>query len=144
VKGTDGLFVCRVQTVCLCAGYRESRMLGAAPEDLLTYLRTAPVGQHHHKFSIPLHVSSLPSVLHSPVLTVIFPLIYLFTGFHITYICKCTTHYNLKPRNKLCWIRNSINDLISECDIDITSIPVLPTSLQMPQWGHKRQILYWS
>ena len=27
-------------------------------------------------------------------------------------------------------------DLINECNIDITSIPVLPASLQMPQWEH--------
>ena len=32
-------------------------------------------------------------------------------------------------------IRN-INDLINECNIDIKSIPVLPTSPQMPQWEH--------
>ena len=29
-------------------------------------------------------------------------------------------------------IRNYINDLIKECNIDIKSIPVLPTSPQMP------------
>ena len=29
-------------------------------------------------------------------------------------------------------IRNYINDLINECNIDIKSIPVLPTSPQMP------------
>ena len=28
------------------------------------------------------------------------------------------------------------NDLINECNIDIKSIPVLPTSPQMPQWEH--------
>ena len=33
-------------------------------------------------------------------------------------------------------IRNYINDLINECNIDIISIPVLPTSPQMPQWEH--------
>ena len=33
-------------------------------------------------------------------------------------------------------IRNYINDLINECNIDIKSNPVLPTSLQMPQWEH--------
>ena len=33
-------------------------------------------------------------------------------------------------------IRNYINDLINECNIDITSIPVLPASPQMPQWEH--------
>ena len=33
-------------------------------------------------------------------------------------------------------IRNYINDLINECNIDIKSIPVLPTSPQMPQWEH--------
>ena len=74
VQGTDRVFVCRVQrqcvcvqgteTVCLkdadclCAGYRESRMLGEVPEDLMTYLRTAPFAQHHHKWSIAMHVSS--------------------------------------------------------------------------------------
>ena len=26
--------------------------------------------------------------------------------------------------------------MINECNIDITSIPVLPTSPQMPQWEH--------
>ena len=33
-------------------------------------------------------------------------------------------------------IRNYINNLINECNIDIKSIPVLPTSPQMPQWEH--------
>ena len=33
-------------------------------------------------------------------------------------------------------IRNYINDLINECNIDIKSIPALPTSPQMPQWEH--------
>ena len=33
-------------------------------------------------------------------------------------------------------IRNNINDLINECNIAIKSIPVLPTSPQMPQWEH--------
>ena len=33
-------------------------------------------------------------------------------------------------------IRNYINDLINECNIDIKSIPVLPTAPQMPQWEH--------
>ena len=33
-------------------------------------------------------------------------------------------------------IRNYINDLINERNIDIKSIPVLPTSPQMPQWKH--------
>ena len=33
-------------------------------------------------------------------------------------------------------IRNYINDLINEHNIDITSIPVIPTSSQIPQWGH--------
>ena len=33
-------------------------------------------------------------------------------------------------------IRNCINDLISEYNIDITSIPILPASPQMPQWEH--------
>ena len=33
-------------------------------------------------------------------------------------------------------IRNHINDLINECNINIKSIPVLPTSPQMPQWEH--------
>ena len=33
-------------------------------------------------------------------------------------------------------IRNYINDLINECNIDIKAIPVLPTSPQMPQWEH--------
>ena len=33
-------------------------------------------------------------------------------------------------------IRNYINDLINECNIDIKSIPVLPISPQMPQWEH--------
>ena len=33
-------------------------------------------------------------------------------------------------------IRNYINDLINERNIDIKSIPVLPTSPQMPQWEH--------
>ena len=33
-------------------------------------------------------------------------------------------------------IRNYINDLINECNIDIKSVPVLPTSPQMPQWEH--------
>ena len=33
-------------------------------------------------------------------------------------------------------IRNYINDLINECNIDIKSIPILPTSPQMPQWEH--------
>ena len=27
--------------------------------------------------------------------------------------------------------------MIHECNIDITSIPVLPTSPQMPQWEHR-------
>ena len=31
---------------------------------------------------------------------------------------------------------NCINDLINECNIDIKSVPVLPTSPQMPQWEH--------
>ena len=30
-------------------------------------------------------------------------------------------------------IRNYINDLINECNIDVKSIPVLPTSPEMPQ-----------
>ena len=33
-------------------------------------------------------------------------------------------------------IRNYINDLINECNIDITSIPVLAASPRMPQWEH--------
>ena len=33
-------------------------------------------------------------------------------------------------------IRNYISDLINECNIEIKSIPVLPTSPQMPQWEH--------
>ena len=33
-------------------------------------------------------------------------------------------------------IRNYINDLINECNIDIKSVPVLPRSPQMPQWEH--------
>ena len=33
-------------------------------------------------------------------------------------------------------IRNYINDLINKCNIDIKSVPVLPTSPQMPQWEH--------
>ena len=33
-------------------------------------------------------------------------------------------------------IRNYTNDLITECNIDIKSIPVLPTSPQIPQWEH--------
>ena len=33
-------------------------------------------------------------------------------------------------------IRNYINDLINECNIDIKSIPVLPVSPQMLQWEH--------
>ena len=33
-------------------------------------------------------------------------------------------------------IRNYINNLINECNIDIKSVPVLPTSPQMPQWEH--------
>ena len=33
-------------------------------------------------------------------------------------------------------IRNCINDLINEYNIDITSIPILPASPQMPQWEH--------
>jgi len=33
-------------------------------------------------------------------------------------------------------VRNYINDLINKCNIDIKSIPVLPTSPQMPQWEH--------
>ena len=33
-------------------------------------------------------------------------------------------------------IRNYINDLINECNIDIKSVPVIPTSPQMPQWEH--------
>ena len=33
-------------------------------------------------------------------------------------------------------IRNYINGLINECNIDIKVIPVLPTSPQMPQWEH--------
>ena len=33
-------------------------------------------------------------------------------------------------------MRNSINVLNNECNIDIKSIPVLPTSPQMLQWEH--------
>ena len=33
-------------------------------------------------------------------------------------------------------IRNYINDLINECNIDIKSIPVLPTSPQISQLEH--------
>ena len=33
-------------------------------------------------------------------------------------------------------IRNYTHNLINECNIDIKSIPVLPTSPQMPQWEH--------
>jgi len=33
-------------------------------------------------------------------------------------------------------IRNYMDDLISECNTDITSIPDLPASPQMPQWEH--------
>ena len=33
-------------------------------------------------------------------------------------------------------IRNYINDLINECNTDIKSVSVLPTSPQMPQWEH--------
>ena len=33
-------------------------------------------------------------------------------------------------------IRNYVNDLINECNIDIKLIPVIPTSPQMPQWEH--------
>ena len=33
-------------------------------------------------------------------------------------------------------IRNYVNDLINECNIDIKLIPVLPASPQMPQWEH--------
>ena len=33
-------------------------------------------------------------------------------------------------------IRNYINYMINECNIDIKSIPVFPTSPQMPQWEH--------
>ena len=33
--------------------------------------------------------------------------------------------------------RKYANNLISDCNIDITSTPVQPTSLQMPQWEHK-------
>ena len=33
-------------------------------------------------------------------------------------------------------IRNYINDLINECNADIKSIPVLPTSPQTPRWEH--------
>ena len=33
-------------------------------------------------------------------------------------------------------IRNYINDLINECNIDVKSVTVLPTSPQMPQWEH--------
>ena len=33
-------------------------------------------------------------------------------------------------------VRKYINDLINKCNIDITSIPVHPASLQMPQWEH--------
>ena len=36
-------------------------------------------------------------------------------------------------------IRNYINDLINECNIDIKSIPVLPTSPQMTHWEHMRE-----
>ena len=34
------------------------------------------------------------------------------------------------------YIRNYINDLINECNVDIKSVPVLPTSPQIPQWEH--------
>ena len=37
-------------------------------------------------------------------------------------------------------IRNYVNDLINECNIDIISVPVLPTSPQMPQWEHIRKM----
>ena len=33
-------------------------------------------------------------------------------------------------------MRNYINHLINKCNLDITSIPVLPASPQMPQWEH--------
>ena len=33
-------------------------------------------------------------------------------------------------------VRNYVNDLINECNIDIKSVPILPTSPQMPQWEH--------
>ena len=33
-------------------------------------------------------------------------------------------------------MRNSINVLNNECNIDIKSIPVLPTSPQVLQWEH--------
>ena len=35
-------------------------------------------------------------------------------------------------------VRNYINDLISDSNIDTTSIPVQPISPQMPQWEHKK------
>ena len=49
--------------VCVswCAGYRESRMLGQVPEDVLTYLRNEPVTQNEHQYGMLVDVSSLCS-----------------------------------------------------------------------------------
>ena len=33
-------------------------------------------------------------------------------------------------------IRNYINELVNDCNIDTASIPVLPVSSEMPQWEH--------
>ena len=47
--------------VCWCAGYRESRMLGQVPEDVLTYLRNEPVTQNEHQYGMLVDVSSFCS-----------------------------------------------------------------------------------
>ena len=44
--------------LCFWAGYRNSRMLGQVPEDVLTYLRKEPVTQNEHKYGMLVDVSS--------------------------------------------------------------------------------------
>ena len=43
---------------CFLAGYRNSRMLGKIPEDLLSYLQNEPVTQNEHKYGLLVDVSS--------------------------------------------------------------------------------------
>ena len=47
---------------------------------------------------------------------------------------ECPKRAQNMPSIQPIW--NCIYDLINECNVDIKSIPVLPTPPQMPQWEH--------
>ena len=53
------LHVCTAEHFDFLQGYRSSRLLGSAPEQIITYLKTLDVTYNHHRNCISSDVSTI-------------------------------------------------------------------------------------